>query len=242
MKQLDNHTRIALQFSGGKDSLACLFFMRPYWDRLTVYWVNSGAAFPETVILMKKVRNLVPRFVEIHSSQPLDIIKNGYPVDVLPIRNLPVIMQFTGSRDIKLQPFFECCFRNLMTPMQERMKADGITLIVRGQRNDEKHKSTVRSGDVIDGFEFLFPIQDWTGEEVRNFVKLQEIGLPKNYEEMDTSLDCWDCTGYLEENIGKRRYMKREHPEMYRVVSDRLSMIAMETERDMKYLRQAMEI
>jgi 3'-phosphoadenosine 5'-phosphosulfate sulfotransferase (PAPS reductase)/FAD synthetase len=51
--------KAVLQFSGGKDSLACLLLLRPWWDRLTVMWVNTGAAFPETLELMEAVRSRV---------------------------------------------------------------------------------------------------------------------------------------------------------------------------------------
>lgn len=41
---IDRHERVVLFFSGGKDSLTCLLLLRPYWDRLTVCWINTGAA------------------------------------------------------------------------------------------------------------------------------------------------------------------------------------------------------
>ena len=39
---LDRHERIALQFSGGKDSLALWGLMRPHLDRVVVYHVDTG--------------------------------------------------------------------------------------------------------------------------------------------------------------------------------------------------------
>lgn len=238
--KINSHQKIALQFSGGKDSLACLFMMRPYWDRLTVYWTNTGAAFPETLELMAKVAALVPRFVEINTDQPADIKENGWPVDVLPIRNLPAVNHCYAETRPKLQSFMVCCIRNIMFPMQQRMIEDGITLVIRGQRSAEKHKSILESGDVSNGIEVLFPIENWSGAEVRSYLADKPITLPANYEDMDTSLDCWNCTAYLEDNIGKRRYMKRVHPEAYAVVSEMLGLIAAETEKDMIYLREAM--
>ena len=232
----------ALQFSGGKDSLACLFLMQPYWERLTVYWTNTGASFPETVRLMDEVRALMPHFVEIRTNQKANIEEHGWPVDVLPIRNLPVINQMYNGERTKLQSFFNCCVANVMAPMHQRMIDDQVTVIIRGQRLQESHKSTLRSGDSQDGFKLLFPIEDWSSEQVRAFLVDKPIKLPANYADMDTSLDCWDCTAYLEENVGKRRYMKREHPTMYEAVSGRLAVIAEQTDRDMRYLRAAMEV
>jgi 3'-phosphoadenosine 5'-phosphosulfate sulfotransferase (PAPS reductase)/FAD synthetase len=81
------HENTVLQFSGGKDSLACLFLLREQWDEMTVLWVNAGAAFPETVGLMEKIRALVPHFLEVRTNQPAQVAELGYPVDVLPLRN-----------------------------------------------------------------------------------------------------------------------------------------------------------
>ena len=37
--------RVALAFSGGKDSQACLELLRPHLDRVTVYWLNTGSVW-----------------------------------------------------------------------------------------------------------------------------------------------------------------------------------------------------
>ena len=43
----NRHEKIALMFSGGRDSLACLELYRDYLDKMTLIWVNTGANFPE---------------------------------------------------------------------------------------------------------------------------------------------------------------------------------------------------
>ena len=233
---------VALQFSGGKDSLACLFLMQPHWDNLTVYWVNTGAALPETVDLMEQVRALVPRFVEIRSDQPSDLVANGWPVDILPIRNSSLMKGLSEKPTLKLQSFLDCCIRNIMRPLHDRMIADGVTMIIRGQRNQETDKSSLRSGDIMDGFKFLFPIENWTGEQVRAYLADKPIKLPASYEDADTSLDCWNCTAWLEDHIGKQRYLKRVHPEAYTLVREMLTLIEVEIESKRPYLREAIAV
>ena len=63
------HDRVALQISGGKDSLAVLHAMQPWWDRLCVFWTNPGNPFPETVALMEKIKAEVPFFGEVAGRQ-----------------------------------------------------------------------------------------------------------------------------------------------------------------------------
>ena len=44
---MDRHDIVVLQFSGGKDSTACLHLLEPWWDKVHVVWVNPGAPYPE---------------------------------------------------------------------------------------------------------------------------------------------------------------------------------------------------
>ena len=55
---LDRHDKIALQFSGGKDSLAVLYLCKEWWNKITVVWLNTGSAFPETIAQMEGIYSL----------------------------------------------------------------------------------------------------------------------------------------------------------------------------------------
>lgn len=237
---LSRHNVAVLQFSGGKDSLACLWLLKDFWPRIHVAWVNTGDAFPETLELMSKVRALVPHFIEISSDVRAQQEKLGYPTDVLPMRNHPLIsMMIHPHERPKLQSFHACCLDNLWLPMLLKMQEIGATLIIRGQRNDEWQKSPVRSGDVILGIEYLFPIEDWSAQRVREFLGDKPLGLPAHYATADTSLDCMHCTAHLFENIGKRTYMRHRHPSQHAEVTRRLDLIAGEIARDVAFLNEA---
>lgn len=238
---INDHERIALQFSGGKDSIACLYLLRPYWDRLSVLWVNTGAAFPETIEYMSWVRAMVPNFIEVKSDQPSQVERDGYPSDIVTWWDTPLGRALDSARTGRVQTPTNCCRENIWVPMQEATMKLAPTLVIRGQRNDEQRKGMIRSGDVVDGVTYWFPLEDWSEADV--FAYLKEVGaeIPVHYAYTKTSLDCWSCTAYLDENVGKRRYMKRIHPELYAAVTERLSTIARETEREMRVLHQALE-
>lgn len=234
---IERHEVAVLQFSGGKDSLACLYLLEPYWQKIHVAWGNSGDAFPETLELMDLVRKLVPNFVEVKGNQPAQIERYGYPVDVLPVRNHPAVAFLIHPHPRpKLQSCVACCNDNLWVPMEAQMKSMGATLIIRGQRLAEVQHTPVRSGDVINGVEYLFPLERWTSEDVREYLGER---LPSNYEYMDTGLDCQHCTGHLFENLGKRKYTALKHPELHEEISRRLDLIANEVANDMAHLHRA---
>lgn len=222
-KIISKHKKIALQLSGGKDSLACLYIMRPYWDRLAVYWLNTGAAFPETVEQMKAIREMVPHFVEIAGRQPEVIAQFGLPSDIVPVNSTPVGVTAAGDGRALIQDRYSCCLRSLMIPMHDRMALDGVTLIIRGQKDSDRLKAPIKSGDVVDGIQYLLPIEAWDDDDVLSYLKGQGAPLPRFYETLRASPDCISCSAYWEE--GRAAYLKQHHPREHAIYQARLDAI-----------------
>lgn len=208
------HERIGLQVSGGRDSLACWYLLKEtgLLDRVTVYWVNTGAAFPETLEIMAQVREMSPHFVEIAGNQPEVIATFGMPTDILP-RSCTPIGLMCGQADIRMQDSYSCCGRVIMGPMHERMLADGVTLIIRGQRAADSHKAPVQSGDWELGIQYLFPIEQWSDEDVDGY--LAKVGAPRNrcYDYVKSQPDCMNCSGWWSDN--RAPFLKACYPEAH---------------------------
>jgi len=190
-----------LQFSGGKDSLACLYLLQDEWESLPVVWVNTGAAYPETISYMEKWKKVLPNFIEIKSDQPSQIAKNGYPSDVVAVNNTSFGRQFFKSDAPLVQSYLGCCAENRWIPLFNAIRAMGATEIIRGQRESDARQSSIRHGDVVNGQKYNFPIYDWSDEDV--FLYLKDVGaeIPEGYKQGEkTNRDCWDCTAYLDEN------------------------------------------
>lgn len=221
---IERHDKIALQLSGGRDSIACLYLLRPFWGKLTVYWLNTGAPFPETVAVMDKVRALVPHFVELDGKQPEVVDSLGLPSDIVPASHTLIGIMAGASAGPMIQDRYTCCATVMMMPMHQRMLADGITLVIRGQKDADKLKSPVRSGDVIDGIEYLFPVQDWSTQQVMAYLQSQGAPIPRFYEMMDSAPDCMTCSAYWEN--GAAAYLKRYHFASFEEVQRRLNTIS----------------
>lgn len=217
------HQRIAFQCSGGRDSLAALFLLRPYWDRLTTYWCNTGDTFPETRETMQLVALQVPHFVEIAGRQPEVIDLFGLPSDIVPASRTPLGVIVTGQPAQILQDRYSCCARSMMEPTHARMLADGITLIIRGQRDSDRLKSPLRSGSVIDGVEMLFPIEDWSAAQVMVYLQDNQIPVPRFYQMLESAPDCMTCSAWWEN--GAAKYLKQYHPDAHATVQQRLDLI-----------------
>jgi len=218
------HDRIALQLSGGRDSIACLYLMRPWLDRITVYWLNTGAAFPETVEVVKQLRAWVPHFVEIDGDQPGHVARHGLPSDLVPSSRTPIGLMATASAGTAIQDRYECCANVIMLPLHQRMLDDGITLIIRGQKNADMLKSPIRSGEIgAGGIAYLFPIEDWDAAKVNGYLRAEKAPMPRFYQMLDGAPDCMTCTAYWEH--GAAAYLKRYHPDAHAVVQARLEII-----------------
>lgn len=210
---LIRHKKVALFFSGGKDSLACLELCKPYLDRIVVIWVNTGSNFPEVEECVTKVALEVPNFVEIPTNQAWSVEINGYPSDVVPVNFTKLGQDVTTQKDIMLRSYLECCNENLWSPAYAKVKELGITGVIRGQRADEGHRAPIKSGYVADGIEYFFPLQDWSNEDVNDYLVKKGVEMTERLMmRSHTSLDCWNCTAFTENSVERMEYMKKYHP------------------------------
>ena len=208
------HDKIAFQFSGGKDSTAALLSLRNYWDRFTVYFCDSGDSMPETLSVVDQVAAMLPNFVTIPGRVKQTRAQFGNPTDVLPWTSSATAHDLNTGYSPLMQDRVSCCFRSVMLPVHERMVADGITLIIRGQKNCDTHKGALRNGSIAGGFEFFYPIQNWTDEQCFSFMREQGVEPQKFYfEGLTHSGDCASCTAWCEDNRGA--YLKNHHPVVF---------------------------
>jgi phosphoadenosine phosphosulfate reductase len=216
---LSRHKKVALMFSGGKDSVACFELIKPYLDKIVVIWVNTGSNFPEVEECVTKVALEVPNFVEVPTNQAWSVEINGYPTDVVPVNFTKMGQCFTKPKDIVLRSYLECCNENIWSPAYAKVKELGITGVIRGQRDDESHRAAVKSGNVVDGIEYFFPLQDWSGNDVNEYLIKQGVEMTERLlMQSHTSLDCWNCTAFTENSVERMEYMKKHHPNKHQSV------------------------
>lgn len=208
--------RVAFQLSCGRDSITALYLLKPYWGRMHVYYLDTDDAFPEVKEILQRLHRDVQIDV-VQSSSPDVRELFGMPTDLLPADNTPMGRLLAGE-SMPLIGRFECCSRSIMQPLHDRMKRDGMTLLIRGtRREDFKTQHEFMSGHVSDGVELYLPIEDWTSAQVDTF--LRNHGLPRArfyLEGMTKTPDCMGCTAWWGE--GRMQYMARFHPQALRGV------------------------
>lgn len=229
---------VAFQFSGGRDSMAALWVMRPYWDRMKVYHLDTGDQFPETRQMVEWVRGHIP-VITIKSDVASYHANVGWPTDVIPVNALPFGRAVSGER-VKVVGRFECCMRNLMQPMHQRMLDDGITLIVRGQRDADYADPPTRSGFTDGDVELLYPIQSWSTQDVNDYCTRMGLPmLPWYADGVAHGSDCMRCTAWWDD--GRMPYVRAHHPDVFREVESRLDLIFEAVTRQCRPLYEGMK-
>lgn len=230
---LDRHEKISLNFSGGKDSLACLYLLRDHLHRMTVYHNDAGDLMPETREIVSLVEAMCPNFVHIQGDVRGWIEQYGTPTDLLPYstHGVGVITNPTG---VKLVTRYHCCFVNLMWPIWDRIKSDGNTLCIRGTKLCDRPHPPTRSGETHEGVELWHPIDDWSNEDVQSY--LASVGAPRSriYDHMTNAPECARCTAWWGE--GRAAYLRRFHPELFADYAAGLRVVAREIAEPMANL------
>jgi 3'-phosphoadenosine 5'-phosphosulfate sulfotransferase (PAPS reductase)/FAD synthetase len=227
------HRHIAFQFSGGRDSTVALDLIKPWWDRMTVYHLDAGDQFPETQRVVQEMARRVP-IIRIRGDSRNTRAMYGLASDIVPVDNYEVGRSVSG-RPVKIIGRYECCARSLMAPMHERMLADGISLIIRGQRDDEFAQPLTRSGFSDDRVELLFPIQDWTAERVMQYIAEHDLPIADYYRAgCSQAPECMGCTAWWSE--GRAAYLKANYPAAHDVYQANLRTIRGEIDRQYQTL------
>lgn len=221
MQVFERHGRIAFEFSGGKDSLAALFLLRPYWTRMMVYWLNAGDVFPETLEIVEWVRDQVPHFTEIKSDVHAVIRTHGLPSDIVPCNSTPLGRIIDGEHNVLIQQRYDCCARTVMQRMHDYVVTEGNTCIIRGQKSCDKGVPV--KGGTTDGIEIFNPILDWTDEQVFDYLRSNNLPISPVYESMKTTPECMTCSAWWDD--GRAAYMKERHPDAYAKYQSRLEQI-----------------
>lgn len=214
-KFFNRHARVALLFSGGKDSMACLYKLKPYWDKLVVVWVNTGKNFPELEADVNKVRDIVPHFVEVSTCQDAFVKEHGYPTDVAWMDAEFHGRQFNASEPRqRVIGKYSCCGHNIWRAIEAVMGTLDCTGFAKGQRNNDHYKAAFVEHFVVNGreLEMCYPIRDMDESSVLAFLKEQGVSITPRFDLKHSSMDCWDCTAYWDAMGDRLEYMKTHHP------------------------------
>lgn len=205
--------KIALLFSGGKDSRALIELFRPHLDGIVIYHCDTGDMFPETREYVATVAATVPHFRRIETNAPAWIAANAIPSDLAPLDCSPLVALCRG-RGPTIVSQLECCAHNQWIPIADRLAADGITLEIHGQRDsDWADWGGPRDTPLRNGIEEWRPIRGWSDDDVFAYLKSCGVTLARFAGEGTPSgPDCATCPAGW--SPGRGAYLRKHHPEL----------------------------
>lgn len=223
----------ALAFSGGKDSWACLWLNKDRLEDIVVVWVDTGKNYPEILETIAKAKAMCPNFVTVVADQEAQNKENGIPSDVVPIKWTKLGQIVSGEKPMMVQSYLQCCFENITAPLINFCRNNGITGLIAGQRNEEGQKGIARNGVEIDGIVRWHPIEEWSEQQVLDFVGLH-MEIPSHFKFKHSSMDCYDCTAFVAESHDRVHFSEKMHPALYQEYAKRKAAIG-------EILRQSIE-
>ncbi len=211
---------LGLAFSGGKDSWACLWLNRHRLSNLVVIWIDTGKNYPEMLATIELAKTMCPNFATVTVDRDGQNAFHGLPSDVVPINWTRHGQEVTSKKPVMIQSYIQCHHENIGMNLQAYCKAQDITRLIRGQRNNDGHKSSARDGSIVDGIVYEQPIENWTTQEVLDYVA-QHMPLPEHFKFKHSSMDCYDCTAFASESIDRIAYTAQKHPELHALYAKR---------------------
>lgn len=202
---------MALAFSGGKDSMACLHLMR---DQLNcAIYIDTGFTYPETDDMVAYAATMISVH-RVTSDRQGQNDREGIPAEIVPINWTRQGQAIAGPQPVMLQSYLGCCWDNISAPLWDTVKRLGVTTLVTGQRKEDTYKAPIRSFGMFEGVTRLHPIEDWTTQQVLDYLRTK-MEIPPHYALQHSSLDCYDCTGFSRESQDRIAWTKSTHPDKY---------------------------
>jgi len=176
-------------------------------------YVDTGFSYPETRAMINYACERIPVHVVL-SDRKGQNERLGIPADVVPVEWTDWGQILTTPKSVTIQSAFQCCHQNIGIPLLGKAKALGVTHLYYGQKMVDNPKGNARDGDVVDGIIRLHPIENWTDEQVRDYLAMK-MPIPDHFSFQQSSLDCYDCTGFAHHSKDRIAWMQQRYPDRY---------------------------
>jgi len=187
---------LIVNFSGGKDSSVLLDLTQKVTDRFICCFTISGIEFPEVIEYAEESCKRFRR--KLIMSTP-NLYKGGFFERLEYFGYFPTVRKRWCSRDLKFRPQ-----KRLLTKLYGKgrfFKLNGVRRF-ESTRRKAMHIKTPRKGFMIPDYDvphdiMVFPILNWTSENVREYLRQNRIHIPENplYKRSGVS-GCYWCPFY----------------------------------------------
>lgn len=208
---LEKHKRIAVGFSGGKDSTVILDIIRKVDNNIIAVFCNTGVEHKLTYEYIKRVENVIWLKPEKTFWECVD--QYGLP-------QLKIKAHSHGNR---------CCYWLKERPMINFVKENNIDLVIDGLTVPESRQRLMflrhyGQYHFVKGWNCykFHPISEWTAQDVWDYIRLNNLDYNKIYDPpVDAKRSgCQPCTAFC----NWKREMARQNFKLYSIIQHKFMM------------------
>jgi phosphoadenosine phosphosulfate reductase len=216
--------RLAVAFSGGRDSLVALHLTRRRLPDVAVVFTNTSVEFPETVSYVRRLA--VDWKLNLHELRPK---RNFW--ELTRQRGLPIggrgntyfLKDLADAAQVKLSN--ACCNQLKITPARQFYVRAGIEGVVTGLRTEESLMRRLNFADYGAlrwskdyGALVAWPVFAWKREDIEAYVAKHDLPVNPVYAMGHQRVGCWACLQDFFYEDSRLFVLKQSHPRMYDVL------------------------
>lgn len=216
--------KVAVAFSGGKDSLVALHLALQINPDIPVVFVNTGIEFPESLEYTRQLAkdwnlnfheaNAKVNFWRLTEEQGLPVAGRG---------NTTFMRDLSENAGVKLSN--SCCHRMKETPARQFYREHDIEGTVTGLRVSESLMRKLNFADYgalrySSTYRTLisWPLYAWLDDDIAKYIETRN--LPRNpiYEMGYKRVGCWACLQDMFYKDSRLFTLQEQHPNMYKTI------------------------
>lgn len=228
IKTLLNATdKVAVAFSGGRDSLVALHLTLKIKPDVPVIFVNTGIEFPESIKYIRQLKkdwNL--NLYEAKADVDFWKLTEGQGIPVAGRGNTTFMRELSQKADVKLSN--SCCHRMKETPARRFYSEHSIEGVVTGLRVVESLMRKLNFADYgalrySSTYKTLisWPLYAWKDEDRDKYIQKYDLPLNPIYEMGYNRVGCWACLQDMFYKDSRVFTLQEQHPKLYKVVKEK---------------------
>jgi 3'-phosphoadenosine 5'-phosphosulfate sulfotransferase (PAPS reductase)/FAD synthetase len=216
--------KVAVAFSGGRDSLVALDIARKIRPDIPVMMVNTGIEFPESI---KYVRQLAKdwnlNFYEVKPKVDFWKLTGEQGIPVAGRGNTTFMRDLSKKADVKLSN--SCCRRMKETPARQFYREHKIEGVITGLRVSESLMRKLNFADYgalrySSTYNTLIAwcLYAWKNQDIADYIQNYKLPLNPLYSMGYQRVGCWSCLQDMLYKDSRLFTLQKQHPKLYDVL------------------------
>jgi len=221
---LEATDKVAVAFSGGRDSLVALHLTIQIKPDVPVVFVNTSIEFPET---RAYVHQLAHEWnLNLHEVKPTVNFWKLAEEQGIPVAgrgNTTFMREMSQKTGVKLSN--SCCRRMKETPARQFYRAHGIEGVVTGLRVSESLMRKMNFADYgalrySSTYNTLvaWPLYAWKDEDIAQYIEAHNLPVNPLYGMGYQRVGCWACLQDMFYKDSRLFVLQQQHPHLYEAV------------------------